>query len=319
MTPVIAFLTMKGGVGKTTLAANLTRALADIEARKILLIDADSQCNLSQIFLEADEIEAAGHRSIFQAFDTKSRFKGPGDLKEVVHPKPGSKSTNGSTIDLIVGSFDTFELNATAAQARRDAAAQRFREFIEQAKREYDLIAIDTNPSATFVTLQALANSNFLVAPITFDAFSMQGIHLVIHHLHQKYDWLTNPLRLCLVPNKVPRNPSEPQQRRLEKEEQKIAERYPYLARRIKLERIRQSDMIANRKEAKGFFADNNGIEGGNYDKVVKDFEAVGRAINVDLRDAFLTPKAKDPEPAKGPGFIKTWFGLALGRDSSPN
>ena len=36
--PDLAFLTMKGGVGKTTLAANITRALADLKPRKILLM-----------------------------------------------------------------------------------------------------------------------------------------------------------------------------------------------------------------------------------------------------------------------------------------
>ena len=42
-TPVVAFLTMKGGVGKTTLAANLTSALADRKKLKILLIDGAEQ------------------------------------------------------------------------------------------------------------------------------------------------------------------------------------------------------------------------------------------------------------------------------------
>ena len=69
--PVLAFLTMKGGVGKTTLAAHITRSLAEIEPRKILLIDADAQCNLSQVFLESELIEAA--RSLFHAFDTRGR------------------------------------------------------------------------------------------------------------------------------------------------------------------------------------------------------------------------------------------------------
>ena len=230
MVPVIAYLTMKGGVGKTTLAANLTRALADIKPRKILLIDADAQCNLSQIFFDSDTLEAVSNRSLFQAFDTRGRALFAGDLKRTIYPNDNYRA-GSSLIDFIVGSFETFELNATANAARREAAAERFKNFIDQAKAEYDLIAIDTNPSATFVTMQALANANFLVAPITFDAFSMQGIHLVVHHLRQTFPWLGNPASLALVANKVPRSPTDSEVRRLEMEENRIRQRYPVLSR----------------------------------------------------------------------------------------
>ena len=107
------------------------------------------------------------------------------------------------------------------------------------------------------------------MAPITFDAFSLQGIHLVVQHLEGRIPVVGKSRnRLCLVANKVPRNPSESELKRLEKEEYKIRDRYPKLARSIKLERIHRSDLIANRAAAKGFFADNTGIEGGTYDKV---------------------------------------------------
>lgn len=313
--PVIAFLTMKGGVGKTTLAANITRALADHKKRRILLIDGDSQCNLSQVFFDSDTIESSG-RSLYQVFDTKNRLYYPGDLKTRIFPQYDGHCSNGSEIDFVVGSFDTFELNATANAARRSAAAERFKAFINQAKQDYDLIIIDTNPSATFVTLQALENSNFLVAPITFDAFSLQGIHLVVHHLKGTYDWLSNPTRLCLVANKVPRAPSESEIRRMEQEEEKIRSRYPALARSIKLERIHASKIILNRTVAKGFIADHNGIEGGNYDNVVQDFNAIAQAIDLDLENAFKPTVGPKPKTSKksGGSILGGWFGSSAER-----
>lgn len=308
--PVVVFLTMKGGVGKTTLAANLTRALADSKPRKILLIDADAQCNLTQVFFDSDAIEGA-RNTLYQAFDTRGRALYAGDLKLTIYAQKGNAG-NGSIIDFIMGSFDTFELNAKANAARREAASQRFKDFIQKACREYDLIAIDTNPSATFVTMQALANANFLIAPITFDAFSMQGIHLVVHHLKDTFAWLDNPDRLCLVANKAPRTPSDSEARRLEKEEDKISARYPKLARSIKLERIHASNLIANRAVARGFLADNNGIEGGTYDKICADFDAVAQAVNLDLQNAFDTPKAQKSEPAEKSRWTN-WLPLSLG------
>jgi cellulose biosynthesis protein BcsQ len=161
--------------------------------------------------------------------------------------------------------------------------------------------------------MQALANANFLIAPITFDAFSLQGIHLVVKHLKETYPWLDNPDRLCLVANKVPRNPSENEAKRLEKEEDKIRERHPKLARSIKLERIHRSDLIANRATAKGFFADNNGKEGGTYDRVVTDFTSVAKAIDMDLINAFGTPEAKEQNPAQRASWstFKEWLRIS--------
>lgn len=315
-TPVMAFLTMKGGVGKTTLAANVTRALADNKKRKILLLDADAQCNLTQIFTDSEELETAQTRSIYQAFDTSGKLFDPSDLKHTIYPEPNQQAPHGSSIDFITGSFETFELNATATAVKQQQAAERFKTFIESAKRQYDLIAIDTNPSATFVTMQVLANSNFLVAPITFDAFSMQGIHLVVHHLRQKYDWLSNPLRICLVANKVPRTPSETQARKLEREENKIRERYPFLAKCLKLERIHMSNIIANRADGRGFLADHSGSADGFYAQVVADFAAVAKAIDLDLQHAFSPNKAQDQSHTERTGWsaIKSFFSVSAER-----
>ena len=309
--PVIAFLTMKGGVGKTTLAANITRALADQKKRRILLIDGDAQCNLSQVFFDSEVIEAGGLRSLYQVFDSKSRLFLAGDLKTTIYQSP-----HGSQIDFITGSFDTFEFNATANAARRSAATVRFKHFIDQAKRDYDLVLIDTNPSATFVTMQALENANFLVAPITFDAFSLQGIHLIVHHLKATFQWLDNPTRLCLVANKVPRAPSDSDLRRMEREENKIKFRYPRLARSIKLERIHSSNIIANRPAAKGFIADHNGRDGGNYYNVVQDFIAVATAIDLDLEYAFDSPSPPKSDAPSNAGWsvLGNWFGASAER-----
>lgn len=45
---IITFSAIKGGVGKTTLSYNFAEYLSSIN-KKVLLIDMDHQCNLSQI------------------------------------------------------------------------------------------------------------------------------------------------------------------------------------------------------------------------------------------------------------------------------
>jgi cellulose biosynthesis protein BcsQ len=75
--PILAYLTMKEGVGKTTLAANLTRGIAEARRRRILLIDADSQCNLTQLFLDSDQIDK--RRSIYDVLD-QNKLHQPADI-----------------------------------------------------------------------------------------------------------------------------------------------------------------------------------------------------------------------------------------------
>ncbi|MEI7537803.1 MAG: AAA family ATPase, partial [Comamonadaceae bacterium] len=55
---VIAFISGKGGVGKTTLAANVAIALAQ-EGKRVLLIDLDVQ-NALRLHLGMDPLDIAG-------------------------------------------------------------------------------------------------------------------------------------------------------------------------------------------------------------------------------------------------------------------
>lgn len=51
----ICFFNNKGGVGKTTLVGNLGAQLALGMGCKVLVVDADPQCNLTQYVLGEDE------------------------------------------------------------------------------------------------------------------------------------------------------------------------------------------------------------------------------------------------------------------------
>ena len=52
----IALFNHKGGVGKTTLTVNIANAMAEA-GKRVLLVDADPQCNLTSFYLEESTLE----------------------------------------------------------------------------------------------------------------------------------------------------------------------------------------------------------------------------------------------------------------------
>ena len=54
---VLALVQPQGGVGKTTLSVNMADAMIDLGFR-VLLIDADPQCNLTSFYLEEKDLDA---------------------------------------------------------------------------------------------------------------------------------------------------------------------------------------------------------------------------------------------------------------------
>ena len=309
----LAYLTMKGGVGKTTLAANITRAMADRgEKRRILLIDTDAQCNLTQMFTSEEELDRPGVRTLFQAFDASGKLYDPADLKAALYESP----LTGSTIDFVSGSFETFKF-VIAPQSTKDAAQERFRRFMKQAQSSYDIVVLDTNPSATFVTLEALAASNFLVAPITYDAFAMRGIDLIRTTLRERHSWLADPNRLLLVPNKVPRG--------LDKQSQfgpmgtkvkAVKERFPELSESLSVARIHTSAYLDGDISKRGYGFAYDLINHGTYEKQVQtDFMDVATELDNRMKRAFGNEtKDKATTVSAVRGFFAGLGGSGLGR-----
>jgi hypothetical protein len=70
----IAFFNNKGGVGKTTLLCNVAALLAIEKGKKILVVDADPQCNATQLML--DELK------VFTLYDNQKSFT----IHSIIHP-----------------------------------------------------------------------------------------------------------------------------------------------------------------------------------------------------------------------------------------
>ena len=169
---VISLLNQKGGVGKTTMAFNLARAIME-RGKKVLCIDMDPQANLSRFF---------GHRpehseySVFNLLVNSVR-----ELKPIHRPVLLSdvliESELASLPDLLPSSqaLSGFELTVAGINAPRQLL---LKNMLEKSglKQMYDVIVIDGPPTLGLLMVNILCSSDGVVIPFQADQFSEMGL-----------------------------------------------------------------------------------------------------------------------------------------------
>lgn len=168
---VITIANHKGGVGKTTTVASLGVSLANL-GYKVLLIDLDAQCNLTDIFLAETP-----DRTIYEA------------LKEV-RDLPQVKVREG--LYITPSSVDLVSTDIELSQTR--GGGDRLSKLIKGL--EYDFILIDCPPSLGLLTANAFGASKEVIIPLTAEALPTKGLSTLISVINHVADNTNKDLRL---------------------------------------------------------------------------------------------------------------------------
>lgn len=180
---VVAVVNMKGGVGKSTVTANLGWHSAYKKNHKVLLVDLDPQFNLSQYALGSEQYEELLKRkspTVYNIFEQTSLAPGARktrvDLKDAIC---NVKSwTDGSRLDLIPSRLDlAWTLKSPYGKPEHLA------NFLEPLKKTYDLILIDCPPTQSMLTDAAYASSDYVLIPVKPEFLSTIGLPLLIKSL----------------------------------------------------------------------------------------------------------------------------------------
>lgn len=154
----IAIMNLKGGVAKTTTTVNVAAILAHDHKKKVLVVDADSQCNTTE-FLEAQSGDGGTLADILRDTDI-------GIYRYVV-------GTNISNVDIISGSDELMDLDLTKVET--DAVnVESLREMLTGCS--YDFCLIDCPPAFNAASAAALLAADEVLIPIKLDAFSLRGM-----------------------------------------------------------------------------------------------------------------------------------------------
>ncbi len=165
---IIAFGTLKGGTGKTTVAFNIGGILA--EEHKVLFIDVDPQSNLSDN-VGIDTAQQNGW-TIRNVFSDPSRTK----AEDVITKTPMWQFEN---LDIIASHI---RLTATelqlAAVPGRERIIQKWIARNRTVLEQYDYILFDTNPSMGIVNQNAFLSADSIILVSDVSIKSIQGAQL---------------------------------------------------------------------------------------------------------------------------------------------
>lgn len=207
MTTSIAFFNNKGGVGKTTLICNVGAILASRPKTRVLIVDADPQCNATQYVLDDNAVNA-----IYK--NPEKHFT----INSIVHPLAIGRGYSGKIsptrggeygVDLIIGdprlaiAEDLLSgdwKDATSGSTRGLRTTFLFSDLIARCS-QYDYVLFDMGPSLGAINRAVLLAVDFFLVPMSIDIFSLRAIE----NITQVLDKWRRQLKVGLDLNENPK------------------------------------------------------------------------------------------------------------------
>lgn len=185
---VVSIINYKGGVGKTTITANLASEMAH-RGKKVLVIDLDPQTNLTFSYIKVEKWSSdyEKNRTIKYWFDSIIDGTRPiPTFKELIVKKSG--------VDLICSHLGLIDVDIELAAGLSAGTERQHRNnFIKtysyiknelvKLEQEYDIVLFDCPPNFSIVTKNALIASDYYIVPAKMDYLSTLGINQLKNHV----------------------------------------------------------------------------------------------------------------------------------------
>ncbi len=203
---VITVANNKGGVGKTMQCYQLSSHLAN-KGHKVLVIDLDSQANLSSTF------GVQIHRTLVPEWligdvpisDVVVPAEGPEEFYENISVIPSSRHLANLSKLLIL----------SESEIRRDAGRKErlLRLRLEEARDIFDYVVIDTPPMLGDELIMALVCSNRILIPTQAQDYSIDGLEELMDTFEIIKETENPDLKFSIIPSMVTKRRKIEQQR----------------------------------------------------------------------------------------------------------
>jgi len=155
---VVGVANFKGGVGKTATTVHLGQYLA-LRGYRVLMIDLDAQASLTNLFGLIPDSEVDSEKTALPYFD--------GRLNSL---RPAVRETYWPGMHLIPANLALYGAEFSLAVRQKEEPGFAFyrslKDGLAEFRDDYDVIIIDTPPSLSFITTNALFAADGLVIPV---------------------------------------------------------------------------------------------------------------------------------------------------------
>lgn len=167
MAKIMAIVTQKGGVGKTTSAVNLAACLGEM-GKKCLLVDIDPQGNAtSGVGVDKRAVKKSTYDLLMGETDgTTAVLKTPFENLWII---PSSLALAGAEIEMVDVPHREKRLKAALAPCRE----------------QFDFILIDCPPALGLLTLNALVAADTFLIPAQPEYYALEGLSQLIATVRQ--------------------------------------------------------------------------------------------------------------------------------------
>lgn len=195
----IAFFNHKGGVSKTTTVFNVGWMLAS-KGKKVIMIDADSQCNLTGMVM--------GFKGLDELSDNKNNIKDAlsyafESVPRVIEPVECFKIDDRKNLYLLPGNIKFAEYDITLGMAQTLSESMitlqnlpgAINYLLDETGKKYDAdyILIDMSPSLSSINQNLFMISDYFIIPTAPDYFSVMALESLSNILPK---WYKQSLRL---------------------------------------------------------------------------------------------------------------------------